>query len=185
MRGELAACKREARMEWLAGLVICAALGGWLLFQIFKPSPSGPEPRRGGGEGVPASAPMKVSRVLPWEGDGDYETKVDGESLYQDALLSIVGEKTEESQEFETRAVLTPESFNGNRLYAVLIEGKKVGYLEAPMTAVLNAMVERNDLGVVAFEVEAMITGGWKRAGSEGMFGVVLDLVDEDVDDDD
>jgi len=172
-------------MEWLGGLAFCAALGGWLLFQLFKPSPSKPEPRRADGEGVPSATPMKVSRVLPWEGDGDYETKVDGESLYQDALLSIVGEKTEESQEFETRAVLAPENFNGNRLYAVLIEGKKVGYLEAPMTAVLNTMVERNSLGVVAFEVEALITGGWKRAGSEGMFGVRLDLVDEDVEDDD
>jgi len=175
-------------MEWLGILAVfaLAGVGIWALGQLFKPSGST------GGAAPPAAnpaqsapTPLTPSRILPWEGDGDFETQVEGESLYQDALLSIVGEKTEESQEFETRAFLAPERFNDAILYAVLIEGKKVGYLEARMTAVLNEVAERNDFGVVAFEVDAMITGGWKRPGSEGMFGVVLDLVDEDVEDDD
>jgi hypothetical protein len=175
-------------MEW-GGLVAILALGAagvWIFWQVFKPSavPSSP-PTLGAEPDQAAPKPLTPSRVLPWEGDGDYETQVEGESLYQDALLSIVGEKTEDSQEFEIRAILAPEQFNGNRLYAVMIEGKKVGYLESPMTLVLNEMVARNGMGVVAFEVEAMITGGWKRPGSEGMFGVVLDLVDEDDREDD
>jgi hypothetical protein len=175
-------------MDWL-GLAAILALGGagiWIFRQVFKPSGSPKGPPAPSAEPLQmAPTPLPPSRVLPWEGDGDFETQVEGESLYQDALLSIVGEKTEESQEFETRAILAPELFNGNRLYAVMIAGKKVGYLESPMTLVLNEMVARNNMGVVAFEVEAMITGGWKRAGSEGMFGVVLDLIDEDDAEDD
>ncbi len=172
-------------MEWLSLLAVLAVVGVgvWLGRQVFTPgreSSGPPGATRAAGQMEPI--PLVASRVLPWDGDGEFETQVEGESLYQVALLSIVGEKTEESQELETRALLAPEEFNGRRLYAVKIEGKKVGYLESAMTVVLNDLVERNDLGVVAFEVDAMITGGWKREGSEGMFGVVLDLVDEDDD---
>lgn len=172
-------------MEWLALVAIIAGLGGaaWLSYRRSGLAAGPSAPTNGTTEKErPQPKVLRPSRVLPWEGDGEFETQVEGESLYQDALLSIVGEKTEESQEFETRAVLAPEEFNGNRLYAVMIEGKKVGYLDSAMTVVLNEMVARNNLGVAAFEVDAMITGGWKRAGSEGMFGVVLDLVDEDDD---
>lgn len=172
-------------MEWLALVAIVAGLVGaaWLSYRRAGLAAGPSAPTSGATEEeLPEPKVLSPSRVLPWEGDGEFETQVEGESLYQDALLSIVGEKTEESQEFEARAVLAPEEFNGNRLYAVMIDGKKVGYLESAMTVVLNEMVARNNLGVVAFEVDAMITGGWKRAGSEGMFGVVLDLVDEDDD---
>lgn len=175
-------------MEWLSILAVFVLAGsGILALQLVSKgsrsaaSSGGPAPEAA----QPAPRPLTPTRILQWEGDGDFETQVEGESVYQDALLSIVGEKTEESQEFETRAFLSPEVFNGNTLYAVLIEGKKVGYLEVPMTAVLNSVVERNNLGVVAFEVDAMITGGWKRPGSEGMFGVILDLVDDYADEDD
>lgn len=172
-------------MEWLALVVIVAVLGGaaWLSYRRSGPAAGPSAPTSGKTEGeLPEPKILTPTQVMSWDGDGEFETQVEGESLYQDAILSIVGAKTEESQEFETRAVLSPEEFNGNRLYAVMIDGKKVGYLESAMTVVLNEMVARNNLGVVAFEVDAMITGGWKRAGSEGMFGVVLDLVDEDDD---
>ena len=137
------------------------------------------------GIGRPArSAPAAVVHEL--EGDGDFETDVVGESYYQDALEAIAGPKTKSGVELEVKARLVPEPENPHdaNAVAVYIEGRKVGHLPRDMAAEWVATLARRGDPQRVIEVDASITGGWRRERrgggiSEGSFGVSLDIFDD------
>jgi len=89
--------------------IVCILIALWLVF------------RGSNSKGVTAELP----------GPGTYSLDVVGESNYQDALDEIVGERTDESAEFYTKAELYLESNNKYDKNAVRvdIDGLTVGYL--------------------------------------------------------
>jgi hypothetical protein len=112
--------------------------------------------------------------LLPGGGD----VHVVGESRYQRELQEIAGGKTREGVYLPVVAALVPEPENpaDRNAIAVQIEGKKVGYLSRQDAAAYRALAQRlrdfEAIGICAGEIR----GGWKRAGDEGYFGVILTL---------
>lgn len=166
----------------MALLIFVALLAGGLLVYFLNRNPA------------PTSARARsVNPALQRDGDGSYETEIVGESHYQDALRAIAGPEAPSGHQLEVRAQLIPEPSNphdGNAV-AVFINGQKVGYLARDLAAVWTALLIRRGHPSATMEVDALITGGWRReradgSVSEGHYGVKLDLVDDDdLDDDD
>lgn len=119
---------------------------------------------------------------VEFDGDGDYETDVVGESHYQDALSEICGGKTEAGHERECQATLKPEPENPHDANAVgvWIEGRKVGHLARSMAVGFSDAMRKR--GVAELTCGAVIVGGWARKSGTGHFGVRLDLDDGDDD---
>ena len=109
-------------------------------------------------------------------GDGCYNFEIVGESFYQDALLHIVGEKTEDEAQHECTATLLLDDRNPHdrNAVAVFIDGHKVGHLSREDARDFRTFIAHT--GLRQAECSAIINGGWKRRKSEGSFGVMLDL---------
>lgn len=111
-------------------------------------------------------------------GDGAYRVEVVGESHYQDALEAICGGRTEYGARLACTAILVPEPTNPYDPNATRVEiaGRMVGYLPR-----LDAVGYRDGLQLARIPsgplvCRAVILGGWKRRGSSGQFGVMLDM---------
>jgi hypothetical protein len=112
-------------------------------------------------------------------GPGTYDVDVVGESHYQEALESICGGRTEDSQRLEVEAFLVPESDNPHDSEAVRIEiqDQTVGYLDRETARSFRERMAEIGLTPAAAKCSAIIVGGWDRGdGDRGNFGVKLDL---------
>lgn len=113
----------------------------------------------------------------------EYSYRVVGSSNYQQALGRIANGKNTKSVEIKTQAVLKLEPSNpyDSNAVAVYVSSSKVGYLPRDDAFDFTAWVRRKGLHakVNNFQVDAIILGGWKRNGSEGSFGVALNLPDD------
>lgn len=111
-------------------------------------------------------------------GEGYFDFDIVGEQSYQGVLGQIAGPKTEDGVEFVCEAVVKPEPENphDSNAVAVYIRGQKVGYLSRTEAKAWVAALSRNGLSGQPFLVDAMIVGGWRRPGSEGNYGVKLDI---------
>jgi hypothetical protein len=107
---------------------------------------------------APRTAANRSRAVAPaagqehhWEGRGDFEFEVVGESHYQATLAALAGPHRAESAEKPCRAVLVLEDTNAHdpKAVCVQIEGKKVGYL-----ARKDARSYRRRLGACAAEAQ-------------------------------
>jgi len=161
-------------MDLVAQIAMMAGFGAalWVLARAF-----------GMGRTRPAARAAAVHQL---EGDGDFETEVVGESYYQDALAEIAGPKTQAGVDLDVKARLVPEPDNPHdaNAVAVYIQGRKVGHLPRDMAAEWVAILTRRGDPQRIVEVDANITGGWRRERrdgsiSEGAFGVALDIFDE------
>jgi len=117
---------------------------------------------------------------LPVTLAGDTAVRVVGESAYQTALLELAGGKRHYGgAHIETFANLIPEPANpaDPHAIAVLIGGRKVGYLSRRdaarhALAVLSAIARFGEATCAA-----VIVGGWEREHNDvGLFGVRLRL---------
>lgn len=130
------------------------------------------------------SAPVFASaKILP-DKDTYFEYEIVGESFYQKELNRIVGPKTEESVEITKEAQLKRDLNNQHdkNAVAVRIDGLTVGYLNKHDAKDFCQLIKRNRFkDTDSFNVDALIVGGWKRKGSEGSFGVKLNMP-EDID---
>jgi hypothetical protein len=110
---------------------------------------------------------------LPYE-----EYEIVGESNYQPALEQVAGPKTEKG--VDHKCVVTLVCERGNKFdknaVRVEIEGNTVGYLSRNDAEIFRDMLDEEDSRGVKVKAPARITGGWKRADSEGHYGIVLDL---------
>ncbi len=123
--------------------------------------------------------PSSPSVVGNLPGPGTYEFDIVGESHYQDALEEICGEKSEESAEHHTEAILYLENDNPHDKQAVRvdIEGHIVGYLSRTDARAYRKQLKQLGHESLICTCNAVIVGGWKRSKSdEGNFGVKLDL---------
>ncbi len=110
---------------------------------------------------------------LPYD---QYE--VVGESHYQATLEKHAGPKTEAGADHECEVVLVCERGNKFDKNAVRVElaGEIVGYLSRADAESFREMLNDEDASGAKVKAKARITGGWKRDGDEGYFGIVLDL---------
>lgn len=120
-----------------------------------------------------AQGDRQVIRPVP--NDDKYAFDVVGESHYQRALSLIAGPKEDWGKAFECTAKIIREPNNkyDQNACAVRIDGKKVGYIPRAD----NKWLVR-EFGDSAFpmDVPAIIVGGWRGEGSEGDYGVRLEL---------
>lgn len=118
----------------------------------------------------------KLMRYVVW--GEKYRGEAVGESFYQNNLLSIVGSKSDKSVNLKKAAVIIhePNNEHDRNAHAVVIDGKKVGYLSKSISSRL--MTEKRKLNITdcLIACPAIIDGGWKDKRSEGNFGVKLDL---------
>lgn len=119
-----------------------------------------------------------VNGVLGVNGGGVFVGEIVGESHYQEILSAIAGGKTEEGAHHSctARIIAEPDNAFDANAHGVWIEGRKVGHLSRAAALALSGQQRRVTAGPVVIECPALIVGGWKRARSEGHFGVQLDL---------
>jgi hypothetical protein len=127
--------------------------------------------------------PAQNLAPIRFDGEGEYEFDVVGESYYQEALSRICGGKCEDGHELEVDATLVHEDENpfDDMAIAVMIEGEKVAHLGRDEARTFRRILADKGLTGRAVVVPAMIVGGWlreRRDGriDEGSFGVKLDL---------
>jgi hypothetical protein len=109
---------------------------------------------------------------------GAYTVEVVGESHHQSELRWIAGGPTKEGHYKRVTATLRPEPKNKHDSNAVRVEisRRHVGYLDRESAKVYQTwLVQHGHAGAVA-TCPAVITGGFKRDGDSGQYGVVLDL---------
>lgn len=113
-------------------------------------------------------------------GNGDFDVEVVGESHYQKHLKVICGRPTEDGVDMEIYAGLVLEDWNvhDNKAVAVHIENGCVGYLSKRDARAFRDAIEKTAYAKCkAFQVKALIRGGWDRGGGDtGMYGVRLDM---------
>lgn len=104
---------------------------------------------------------------------GSYNFDIVGEASYQDALDRLAGGKTDAGVNVEKWATLVMEKNNPFDPNAVRvdIEGQTVGYLSRAHAQRFRKTINRSNCAA-----PALITGGWKRAGSKGNYGVKLNF---------
>lgn len=127
----------------------------------------------------PEAASEQITVVGHITGPCRYEAEVVGESKYQDALQKVAGEKDSDQKSHFCVALIVPEPSNpfDKNACAIFIDGMKVGYLPRLFAADYVSQLKANKLKKTAvLSVDAEIVGGWRRRGSEGNYGVKLDL---------
>lgn len=124
-------------------------------------------PRRG------RSTPPLYQGTAVRQAGGTFPLDIVGESHYQVALNSICGGKTEDGHDMLVTANVVPDfdnPYDGNA-YRIEVDGKTVGYLARNIAAEFKFLV-----GDRTITCPGVISGGWKRKGSEGSYGVKLDI---------
>lgn len=113
-------------------------------------------------------------------GNGDFDVEVVGESHYQRHLSAICGRPTEEGVDMEIYAglILEDDNKHDDKAVAVHIENGCVGHLSRDdARAFRDAVRKAGFANYKAFQVKALIRGGWDRGnGDTGMYGVRLDM---------
>jgi len=119
------------------------------------------------------------TREFHWEGKGDFDFEVVGESNYQRALAGFAGEHGANSAEKQLRATLHLEDSNphDSKAVAVLLEGTTVGYLSRADARSYRRRLGQKGLSGVDATCDALIVGGGtKRSGEKLFYGVKLDI---------
>jgi len=125
-----------------------------------------------------AQSPFQVTNIyITWV--KQFNFNIVGESHYQNVLSGICGQKDENSKLFECMAQLILEPSNAHDKNAVMVKinNMQVGYLSKEdaknhIKAIKRLGFDEHSIS----NVNALITGGWKRKASEGSFGVQLDM---------
>lgn len=121
---------------------------------------------------------VDISKMFHWPSAGDYEFEVVGESFYQNAIESIIKNKSNNiHQEFV--AVITPYSTNkyDDKAVKVEIDGLIVGHLSKEDARSFRRRLGTKKLTNQATAAKAMIIGGHNdKAGNKLSYGVALDI---------
>lgn len=114
-----------------------------------------------------------------WEGQGNFEFEIVGESHSQGALAELAGEHGTRGAETRHRATLLLEDSNpyDPKAVAVIIAGKPVGYLAREDARSYRRRLGQKQLSNTNATCDAIIVGGGTRRNGEKLFyGVKLDI---------
>jgi hypothetical protein len=109
------------------------------------------------------------------------EVETKGASFRQGSYVGIAGDKDEDGKHALVGVTLRCEPSNVEDRNAVRVEvmGQLLGYVERHEAAVLGPLLQANCSGVI--EARGLIVGGWKRAESEGTYGIRVWLTSADM----
>jgi len=164
-------------MDSLLALIILALaiFVAWKFLSVRKSSSTVPAKTRN-----PTESPRQSStQEFHWEGKGDFEFEVVGESHYQSVLADLAGEHGAESAEAQHKAVLILEDSNPHdqMAVAVRIAGKTVGYLAREDARSYRRRLGQKRLSGVNATCDAIVVGGGTRkSGVKLFYGVKLDI---------
>ena len=162
----------------LGPLLIVAFLAflGWRFLTRDSSAEAAHSARRRGGKssgGIPNTKPFH------WDGKGDFDFEVVGESNYQSALARLAGEHGTTSVDKQFRATLALENSNRHdaKAVAVQIEGTTVAYLARAEARSYRRRLGQKGLSDVDATCDALVVGGGTRKNGEKLFyGVKLDI---------
>lgn len=164
-------------MEALIPLAILVVLilGIWSAFSGKKQNPRVPKrSAKNKGESSALS-----TQAFHWEGNGDFEFEIVGESHYQKILASLAGDHGVKSADQEHRATLVLEDDNPHdeKAVGVYLAGKKVGHLSRDDARSYRRRLGGKRLSGVNATCDALIVGGGTRPSGEKLsYGVKLDI---------
>lgn len=114
-----------------------------------------------------------------WDGKGDFDFEVVGESNYQKTLSNLAGEHGTSSADRQLRATLLLENSNSHdsKAVAVQINGSTVGYLSRSDARSYRRRFGQKGLSGIDATCDALIVGGGtKKSGEKLFYGVKLDI---------
>lgn len=114
-----------------------------------------------------------------WDGTGDFDFDVVGESNYQAALAALAGTHGDRSPDKECQAALVPEDNNryDNKAVRVDIDGRTVGYLSKDEARSFRRRLGAKQLSGQTTHCAAVIVGGYRmKNGERASYGVKLDI---------
>lgn len=122
--------------------------------------------------------PPRTNLVATIQGPGTFPLHIVGESHYQDALSDITGGKTPDGVDMIVDADLVLEDSNpyDSKAVRVDIQGRTVGHLDRDTARSYRQRAREGGFYGIKGRCKAQIRGGWKYPGSEGHFGVWLDI---------
>jgi hypothetical protein len=159
---------------WL--LIATVTIGGiWLILNRKRPTDSGSVAQ----DRTPQITQPRSSGTFHWEGTGDYEFEVVGESNYQDLLTSLAGEHGIESAEVRYLATLELEDDNphDSKAVAVKIKNQTVAYLSRQDARSYRRRLGQKQMSGANATCDAVVVGGGtRRTGERLLYGVKLDI---------
>jgi hypothetical protein len=117
--------------------------------------------------------------VMHWPALGHFDFEVVGESNYQDAITSIVGDHGDQPPADIFNAVIIPENDNKYDALAIRIDidSKTVGYMSREDARSFRRRLGAKKMKNQVTTCAAMIVGGFiTRNGDRASYGVRLDL---------
>jgi hypothetical protein len=156
-------------------LLIIAFLAflGWKFLTRGSSATSAPAASR---KGTRSSRAASSTQEFHWEGKGDFEFEVVGESNYQRSLARLAGEHGTNSANKQVRATLFLEDSNRHdpKAVAVQIEEETVGYLSrADARSYRRRLGQKGQSGVDATCDALIVGGGTRKSGEKLFYGVI------------
>jgi hypothetical protein len=165
----------------LALIGVAAALLALVLASLRRPSAGNAKrsaaTARPPGAGRKAALPRHAG-PFHWEGAGDFDFQVVGESHYQKALARLAGDHGEKWARAEHVATLVLDDGNASDASAVRVEiaGETVGYLSKLDARSYRRRLGQKGLSGVHATCDAVVMGGATKAGERLNYGVLLDM---------
>lgn len=164
-------------MELIVLLIVLAVFGfvAWEAISGIKPVIR--PPVRKGRTARPSPGP--VLQEFHWEGTGDFEFEIVGESHYQETLARLAGERGTQSVErrYKAKLVLEDHNLHDPKAVAVRIDNETVGYLSREDARSYRRRLGQKRLSGINATCDAIIVGGGTRRDGERLFyGVKLDM---------
>jgi len=178
-----------ATLLLLVIIIALLAFAAWELFGKKSPPPTSTNlrnpptpPTRSPQRTAPAATQRKGGNYRTdyhWEGKGDFEFEVVGESNYQIALALLAGEHGKENAEAQHTATLVLDDSNPHdpKAVAIRIDEIPVGYLAREDARSYRRRLGQKSLSGVNATCEAIVVGGGTRRNGEKLhYGVKLDI---------
>lgn len=147
------------------------------LFYLLKGRPKAPplpiRPDAGSYTPVPEGAP-----VLHWDGSGQFDVEVLGESRYRDTIRRLAGEHGDAKADARHTALLLPDDANPyeDKAVAVFVSGEMIGYLAPKDALALRQRLARQEIAGQLTSCDAAIRGGNLWEDKRLAYAVLLDL---------
>lgn len=163
------------------GIIVLISLVGLvvLLAYVFLQSPAKPPTKKmQRTQSKPKKFPLGTD-LHHWESMNEFGFDAVGETNYQKALRSLVGDHGERSPNFQCKALLVPEDDNpyDDKAIAVQIKGELVGYLSREDARSFRRRLGSKKLTGQTTSCDALIVGGYvMKDGQRASYGVKLDI---------